>query len=487
MSPTSSTAEARSSRRWLALGVIAAAQFMVIMDTSIIGVALPKMQQDLGFTPQGLSWVFNAYVVAFGGLLLLGGRLSDLFGARRIFTLGWVILAAGSLLAGFAGNVPVELAGRAVQGAGSALIAPAALTLLFMTFGSSPKELTKALALYGAAAPAGGTAGVFLGGVLTEYASWPWVFFINVPLAVIVIALTRSVMPAGVTRRGSLDITSAVTVTAGLAAVVFAVVRAPQAGWTSASTLVAGLGGLALLGLFVLMQARLREPLMRLGIFTAPNLAASNAAQFMLGAAWIPMFFFLNLYLQQVLGLGAFASGAALLPLTVTIMVGMIVAAPRLIARFGPKAMTVAGLATLAAGLVWLSFIHPDGSFAVDVLPASLVAAAGMAMAFIPSLGMALSSAAPEEGGLAAGIVNTNYQVGSALGLAAMTAVATVFGADQAGNAGALTDGFSAGLLGAAAIAAVGAVIAWAWLRTPQAAPESAEPTSTGEHERAAA
>ena len=230
MSTTPSTAEARSSRRWLALGVIAAAQFMVIMDTSIIGVALPKMQHDLGFTPQGLSWVFNAYVVAFGGLLLLGGRLSDLFGARRIFSLGWVVLAAGSLIAGFAGNVPVELAGRAVQGAGSALIAPAALTLLFMTFGSSPKELTKALALYGAAAPAGGTAGVFLGGVLTEYASWPWVFFINVPLAAIVLAVTRSVMPAGVTRRGSLDVTSAAAVTAGLAAVVFAVVRAPRGG-----------------------------------------------------------------------------------------------------------------------------------------------------------------------------------------------------------------------------------------------------------------
>ena len=336
------------------------------------------------------------------------------------------------------------------------------------------------MALYGAAAPAGGTAGVFLGGVLTEYASWPWVFFINVPLAVIVLAVTRSVMPAGVTRRGSLDVTSAVTVTAGLAAVVFAVVRAPQAGWTSASTLTAGLGGLALLGLFVAMQARLREPLMRLGIFTAPNLAASNAAQFLLGAAWIPMFFFLNLYLQQVLGLGAFASGAALLPLTVTIMVGMIAAAPRLIARFGPKAMTVAGLATLAGGLVWLSFIRPDGSFTVDVLPASLVTAAGMAMAFIPSLGMALSSAAPEEGGLAAGIVNTNYQVGSALGLAAMTAVATAFGADQAGNAVALTDGFSAGLLGAAGIAAAGAVLAWAWLRTPQATRRDAETTHPG-------
>jgi len=450
---------------------------MVIMDTSIIGVALPEMQHDLGFTPQGLSWVFNAYVVAFGGLLLLGGRLSDLFGARRIFATGWTVLAAGSLMAGLAGNVTVELAGRAVQGAGSALIAPAALTLLFTIFGATPKELTKALALYGAAAPAGGTAGVFLGGVLTEYASWPWVFFINLPLAAVVLALTPSVMPEGMTRRGSLDLAGAVTVTAGLAAVVFAVVRAPEAGWTSASTVVAGAGGLVLLTLFVVLQARLREPLMRLGIFRTPNLAASNAAQLLLGAAWIPMFFFVNLYLQQVLGLGAFASGAALLPLTVTIMVGMIAVAPRLIGRFGPKAMTVAGLATLAAGLVWLSFLRPDGSFAVDVLPATLVTAAGMAMAFIPSLGLALSSAAPEEGGLASGIVNTSYQVGSALGLAAMTAVATAFGAGASadGDLVSLTDGFSAGLLGAAGIAAAGALLAAAWLRPPAAPTVAAE------------
>jgi EmrB/QacA subfamily drug resistance transporter len=471
MSSTPQLAGGRDSRRWLALGLIAAAQFMVIMDTSIIGVALPEMQRDLGFTPEGLSWVFNAYVVAFGGLLLLGGRLSDLFGARRIFAIGWAILGAGSLTAGLAGNVTVELAGRAVQGAGSALIAPAALTLLFTIFGATPKELTKALALYGAAAPAGGTAGVFLGGLLTEYASWPWVFFINLPLAAVVLALTPSVMPAGVTRRGKLDLTGAVTVTAGLAAIVFAVVRAPQEGWTSTGTVVAGLGGVALLGLFVVLQARTEEPLVRLGIFKAPNLAAANVAQFLLGAAWIPMFFFLNLYLQQVLGLGAFASGAALLPLTVTIMVGMIAVAPRLITRFGPKATTVAGLTTLAVGLVWLQAIRPDGSFWVDVLPATLVTAAGMAMAFIPSLGLALSSAAPEEAGLAAGLVNTNYQIGSALGLAAMTAVATAAGADQFGDAVALTDGYSAGLLGAAGIAALGAVLAAKWLRTPQAAP----------------
>jgi EmrB/QacA subfamily drug resistance transporter len=448
---------------------------MVIMDTSIIGVALPEIQQDLGFTPQGLSWVFNAYVVAFGGLLLLGGRLSDLLGARRVFSTGWVVLAAGSVLAGAAGSPAVELVGRATQGAGSALIAPAALTLLFTVFGATPRELTKALAVYGAAAPAGGTAGVFLGGVLTQFASWPWVFFINVPLAAAVVALTPSAMPAGTVRRGSVDVGGAITVTLGLASLVFAVVRAPQVGWTSASTLLAGVLGLALVAVFVAVQARSDAPLVRLGIFKAPNLAAANAAQFLLGAAWIPMFFFVNLYLQQVLGLGAFASGAALLPLTVTIMVGMVTVAPRLIARYGPKAPTVAGLATLAAGLAWLSLIRADGSFWFDVLPASLVTAAGMAMAFIPSLGLALSSAAPEESGLAAGIVNTNYQIGPALGLAAMTAVAAAFGTDgPATDLGGLTDGYSAALIGAAAIAAVGAVVSAAWLRTPaaQAPPE---------------
>ena len=233
--------------------------------------------------------------------------------------------------------------------------------------------------------------------------------------------------------------------------------------------------GLVLVGVFVAVQAKSDAPLVRLGIFRAPNLAAANAAQFFLGAAWIPMFFFVNLYLQQVLGLGAFASGAALLPLTVTIMVGMVTVAPRLIARFGPKTLTVAGLATLAAGLAWLSFITADGNFWFDVLPASLITAAGMAMAFIPSLGLALSSAAPQEAGLAAGIVNTNYQIGSALGLAAMTAVAAAFGTDgSATDLSGLTDGYSAALIGAAAIAAVGALVSAAWLRTPatQARPE---------------
>ena len=467
-----------SSRRWWALGLIAAAQFMVIMDTSIIGVALPKMQTDLGFSPGDLSWVFNAYVVAFGGLLLLGGRLSDLVGARRIFMAGWAVLLLGSLVAGFANGVAAELTGRAVQGVGAALIAPAALTLLMVLFGANPKELTKAIALYGAAAPAGGTAGVFLGGVITEYLSWPWVFFLNVPIALVVLIATPALMPQAPARRGSIDFLGALTVTLGLGAGVYAIVRAPEVGWTDASTLLIGAAAIALLVVFVAVQAGRREPLMRLRIFTAPNLAAANVAQLLLGAAWVPMWFFLNLYLQQVLGLGAFEGGAALLPMTLAIMLGMIVVAPRAIAAIGPKKTLVTGMTILTAGLAGLSLIRSDGSFWADVLPASLIAAAGMSLAFIPSLGIALSSARPEEGGLASGIVNTSYQIGSALGLAAMTAVAAANGADKLGDLASLTDGYSAAFIGAAVIAATGAVLAAISLRSaPPVAADTGDAT----------
>ncbi|WP_347617360.1 MFS transporter [Nonomuraea sp. B1E8] len=470
---------APSPRRWAALALIATAQFIVIMDTSIIGVALPRIQQDLGFSQENLSWVFNAYVVAFGGLLLLGGRLSDLFGARRLFSTGWLILLAGSLLAGIAPEVWVELTGRAVQGVGAALIAPSALTLLMMLFGHDPKELTKALALYGAAAPAGGTAGVFLGGVITEYLSWPWVFYINIPIALIALLATGPLMPAAQPRRGSIDVLGTVTVTLGLGAAVYAIVRAPEAGWGSAETWIVLAVAAALLAAFVAIQARRREPLMRLSIFRTPNLAAANLTQLLLGGAWIPMWFFLNLYLQQVLGYSAFPSGAALLPMTVLIMIGMIVLAPRAINRIGPKATTVTGLVLLTAGMAWLSLISPDGSFAADVLPASLVAALGMSLAFIPSLGTAISSARPEEGGLASGIVNTSYQVGSALGLAAMTAVAAANGSGRLGDLPALTSGFSAAFIGAAAIALAGVLVAATTLRTRATAPAADEVASS--------
>nr|BFD89849.1 DHA2 family efflux MFS transporter permease subunit [Kitasatospora sp. Xyl93] len=457
-------------RRWRALALIAAAQFVVIMDTSIIGVALPKMKDDLGFGQEDLSWVFNAYVVAFGGLLLLGGRLSDLLGARRLFSAGWAVLGAGSLLAGLAQNVPTELAGRGVQGLGAALIAPSALTLLMTLFGGNPKELTKAFALYGAAAPAGGTAGVFLGGLITQYISWPWVFYVNIPVAVVALLAAPALMPSAPRRSGGIDVLGALTVTGGLAAAVYAVVRAPEEGWASASTLLTLAGAAVLLIAFLVIQGRRREPLMRLSIFRVPNLGAANLAQFLLAAAWVPMWFFLNLYLQQVLHLGAFASGAALLPMTVAIMAIMITAAPRLIARFGPKALVVTGMLALGAGLFGLSLARPDGNFWTDVLPASLLAAIGMALAFIPSLGTAISSTPPQDGGLASGIVNTGYQVGSALGLAAMTALAGARTPDATVEG--LTSGFSAAFVGAAAIAVVGGLLAMATLRTPR--PEGA-------------
>jgi EmrB/QacA subfamily drug resistance transporter len=466
---------ARTRRRW-ALTLIAAAQFMVIMDTSIIGVALPPMQADLGFSQQGLSWVFNAYVIAFGGLLLLGGRLADLFGARRIFVLGWTVLLAGSVVAALAGTPAVLVAGRAVQGAGAALIAPSALTLLMMLFGQQPKELAKALAVYGAAAPAGGTAGVFLGGVITEWLSWPWIFWLFVPISAAALATTPGLMPARQPaqdahhRPGSIDLAGATSVTAGLVLAVFGIVRAPEQGWASWTTLGALGGAVILIGGFLVLQARRASPLVRLGIFRAPNLGAANVAQLLLGAAWIPMWFFLNLYLQQVTRFGPFASGAALLPMTITIMVLMVIVAPRVVARVGFKIPTVVGLLLLAGGLVWLSgevfYAGPASSFG-NVLPATLVTATGMALAFIPSLSAALAGAPPGEDGLAAGLVNTSYQIGSALGLALVTAFATSMGLAQTDNPAALTHGFSMAFLGAAAIAVLGGLLAAITLRKP--------------------
>ncbi|MFF4773359.1 MFS transporter [Microtetraspora fusca] len=455
-------------RRWQALIVLAAAQFMVIMDTSIIGVALPDMQRDLGFSQGDLQWVFNAYVVAFGGLLLLGGRLSDLLGARKVFTAGWVVLIAGSVVAAVASSPAVEIIGRAVQGVGGALIAPAAMTLLMMLFGHDQRELGKAMALYGAAAPAGGTAGVFLGGVITEYLSWPWVFIVYVPIGLATLAAVPALLPAVRGRRGSVDLLGAVAVTAGIALAVFAIVRAPEQ--SGGATAAQAVGAVALLALFLVVQRSVREPLMPLRIWRTPGLATANLAMALLGAAWIPMWYFLNLYLQQVLGYGAFPSGAALVPMTVAIMIFMIGITARLLGRFGAKPLIVIGLLVLAAGVGGLSLVRPDGSFAADVLPASLVAAVGMSLAYIPAMMSAMSGARPEESGLASGIVNTTYQVGSALGLAVMTAIATSQGAAELGNLPRMTDGFQAAFVGAGAVAVLGALLSLLLMRGRKAA-----------------
>ncbi|MGC4914303.1 MFS transporter [Streptomyces albogriseolus] len=468
-----------SPKRWWALAVLATAQFMVIMDTSIIGVGLPEMQKDLGFSQGELQWVFNAYVIAFGGLLLLGGRLSDLLGARRVFTAGWTVLIGGSIVAAAAQTAWVEVVGRAVQGVGGALIAPAAMTLLMTLFAHDPKELGKAMALYGAAAPAGGTAGVFLGGVFTEWLSWPWVFIIYIPIGAATLAATK-LLPAVAPRRGGIDVLGAVAVTAGLALAVFAVVRAPEIGWGATQTVLQLAGAAALLTLFFVLQKTVRQPLMPLGIWRVPRLGSANLAMTLLGAAWIPMWYFLNLYLQQVLGYGAFASGAALLPMTLLLMVFMTAITARLLARLGAKVLIGGGLLVLAAGLLWLSAVEPTGSFVVDVLPASLLAALGMSLAYIPAMMAAMSGAPAEQAGLASGIVNTTYQIGSALGLAALTALATSQGAGRLGDLPALTSGFSAAFTAAAAIAAAAGLITLLVMRSDKAVALDTE--QAGEH-----
>jgi len=459
-------------RRWWALALLSAAQFLVILDTSIIGIALPDIQEALGFSSSSLQWVFNAYVIAFGGLLLLGGRLSDLLGARRVFVAGFVLLTASSLLAGLAWSDGVLVAGRAFQGLGAALIAPSAMAIVLGLF-TTPAELGKAMAIWGASAPAGGTAGVFLGGVITEWISWRWTFLINVPVALLVLAAVPALLPTAARRRGRVDVAGALSVTAALTLTVYTTVTANDVGWGSAQTLTLYSVALGLFIGFLAIESRRAEPIVRLGIFRAHNLAGANAVMALLGAAWIPMWFFLNLYLQQVRGYDAFEGGLALLPMTVAIMVLMVGVTGRLVARFGFKPPMIAGLSLLAAGIALLARVPADGSFLIDVLPASLVAATGMSLAYIPVLIAALSSAKPEEAGLASGLINTSYQVGSALGLAAMTAVATSLTAgrlaDGAEQATALTDGFQRAFIGAAVIAVLAAIAAAVAITRPRA------------------
>ena len=279
---------APDKRRWWALGLLSIAQFLVIMDTSIIGIALPDIQEALGFSDAGLQWVFNAYVIAFGGLLLLGGRLADHFGARRVFSVGFIILTATSLLAGLAWSDAVLVAARAGQGLGAALIAPAAMALVLRLF-TEPADLGKAMGIWGAAAPAGGTAGVFLGGVITEWIDWRWTFLINVPIGVLVLAAVPSLLSRVEGRGGKLDLAGAASVTAALSTAVYAIVTANDYGWSSAHT--TGFLGLAtvLFVSFVVIEMRRDEPLVPLGVFRVPNLSAANAVMALLGAAWIPM------------------------------------------------------------------------------------------------------------------------------------------------------------------------------------------------------
>jgi EmrB/QacA subfamily drug resistance transporter len=472
-------------RRWKALALLSLAQFLIIMDTSIIGVALPEIQQQFGFSQSELQWIFSAYVIVFGALLLLGGRLSDIIGQRRIFVIGFAILTAASVLAGLASSGSVLIAARALQGIGAALIAPSALSMVMNLF-TIPAERNKAMGFWGAAAPAGGTAGVFLGGIITAYIDWSWVFLVNVPIGIAVLALTWKLLPHGTRHKGRVDYLGAFSITVALILLVYAIVTANSAGWSSLQTVSLLLTSTSLLGAFVMIQKRSREPLMPLRIFKTSNLLASNVVMALLGAAWIPMWFFLNLYLQQIQGYGAFESGLALLPMTAAIMVLMIGASSKLIARLGVKHSLVAGLGLLAVAM--LMFVATpsgkEGSFATHVLPASLVAAGGMSLAYIPALMSAVSHVRKEESGLASGLVNTSYQVGSALGLAIIVAIASAQtlldeNSSSISSIDALNNGFHLAFITAAAVAAIAAIVAFVVIKNPNTSGGKEEPVVT--------
>ncbi|HEX6028103.1 MAG TPA: MFS transporter [Nitrososphaeraceae archaeon] len=301
-SSSTTVAEIPDPRRWKALALLSLAQFVVILDTSIIGVALPTIQQYFGFSQTDLQWIFNAYVIVFGALLLLGDRLSDILGQRKIFIIGFITLTIASVIAGLTNSGVILIAARALQGLGAALIAPSALSMVMSLFGSNKLEMNKAMGIWGASAPAGGTAGVFLGGIITAWLDWPWVFLINVPVGIAVLVLTSKLLPRAIKRKGSVDYLGAVSITSALVLLVYAIVTANDVGWMSMQTIFLMASVSAMVGAFLAIQRRKKEPLIPLNIFRTRNLLASNIVMALLGAAWIPMWFFLNLYIQQILG-----------------------------------------------------------------------------------------------------------------------------------------------------------------------------------------
>ena len=434
-------------RRWIALALLCVAQFVVVLDASIVNVALPSIGESLRFSQENLSWVVNAYVLTFGGFLLLGGRLADLLGRRRVFIAGLLLFALASLVGGFAESEGALIAARAVQGLGAALLSPAALSIVTTTFRDG-SERNKALGLWGAVAGSGGAAGVLLGGVLTEYLGWEWVLWVNVPIgigaALLAPRLIRESHAEAETR--TFDVAGAITVTAGLSILVYGLVEAPEAGWGSGQTL--GLLALAigLLGAFVAIELRSSAPLVPFSIFRMRTLTGANVVGILTGASLFSMFFFISLYMQNVLGFSAIEAGLSYLPLAVSIILAAGIAS-QLVTKVGFKPILAAGMLFISGGLLWFSQISVDGSFAADVLGPSLLAAVGLGFAFVPQTIAAVSGVADREAGLASGLINTSQQVGGALGLAVLSSIAfsTVGDLAAQGNVGpaALTEGYS--------------------------------------------
>jgi EmrB/QacA subfamily drug resistance transporter len=457
---------ASDPRRWIALVLLCATQFLVVLDVAIVNVALPSIQTSLDFSQGDLQWVVSAYTLTFGGFLLLGGRTADLLGRRRIFIAGLVVFTLASLACGLAQTDAFLIGARTLQGVGAAIISPAALSILVTTFAEGG-ERHKALGIWGAIAGVGGAAGVLLGGILTDALGWEWIFLVNVPIGIAVALLVPRFIgesrAEGATR--SFDVAGAVSVTAGLALLVYALVNTDAAGWASAETIGLFAVSAALIAAFLAIEMRARSPLMPLGIFRLKSLSGANVVGFLLGAAIFSMFFFLSLYMQQVLGYSALRSGFAYLLVAIVIIIAA-AASQALVTRFGVKSILTIGMTLLTLGLLWFTQIDVDGSYALDLVPGFVLAGVGLGFSFVPVSIAALQGVRPHEAGIASGLINTSQQIGGALGIAILSTVAATqtdsvlgdSGGDPAALPGALTEGFQYAFAVGAGMALVGLI-----------------------------
>jgi EmrB/QacA subfamily drug resistance transporter len=468
-------------KKWLALALLAAAQFVVVLDAAIVNVALPSIGTDLDFSQDNLSWVVNAYTLFFGGFLLLGGRVADLVGRRRMFIAGLIVFAAASLAGGLASSPGMLIAARAVQGLGAALLSPAALSLVTVMF-TEGAERNKAMGVWGAVAGSGGAAGVLLGGILTEYAGWEWVLWVNVPIGIAAAAIAPRLLPESRNEGARhFDIAGAVSVTAGLSLFVYTLVDANNAGWLSGQTLGLGAVSLALIAAFAAIELRSKAPLVPFSIFRRRTIVGTNVVGLLLAMSLFSMFFFISLYMQQVLGYSAIKAGLSYLPLAGGIIVSAGFASG-LVTRFGFKPVLVTGMVLIAIALVWFAQVDVGGSYLGDILFPSLIAAVGLGFAFVPMTIGAVAGVEPHEAGLASGLINTSQQVGGALGLAILASIAnsrtdslmTDAGGAVSALPNALTEGFQIAFIVGAGFAVLGAILA-ATLISSQTSREHAE------------
>ena len=460
--------ETSERRKWLALGLLAAVQFMVVLDIAVVNVALPSIQEDLGFSQENLQWVMSAYALFFGGLLLLGGRSADLLGRRRVFLAGVVVFTLASLGAGLAWSEASLITARSLQGLGAAIISPAALSILSTTFREG-RERNIALGVWGAVGGFGAAAGVLMGVVLTDALSWEWIFFVNVPVGVVAFFLAPVLLTESRDARvTSFDAGGAVLVTGGLSSLVYAITQAGQDGWLAGRTLTFfGLAAVLLVS-FVVWELRQAEPLMRFGILRTRTIAGANVAGFILGTAMFSMFLMLTLYMQQVLHYSPMRTGVAYLAVAGTAIVWSTVAA-QLVTRIGVKPVLVVGMTSLTAGLIYFTQVSVGGSYVTDLLPGFLLTGLGIGFAFVPISIAALAGVQPNEAGLASGLFNTSQQIGGALGIAALSTIASSH-TDSALASGtavpnALVDGFTAAFVAGAIVAAAGIVAALTLIR----------------------